>query len=88
VERNAVADALVAAISDVLEREVGSLTEHTRLSEDLHLDSTLMLELLMALEETFELDIEPESLDIEHFATVGSLTRFVERSRRDHATTT
>jgi hypothetical protein len=40
--------AIETALSEVLEREVTGLTEDTRLFEDVHLDSTSVLELLMA----------------------------------------
>jgi acyl carrier protein len=80
MNRESVVTTLQAALSDVMEREVGPLDESVRLAEDLHLDSTSMLELLMALEEAFELEVDPEDLNVEDFATLGTLADFVQRS--------
>ena len=44
-----------AALSEVLKRDVSGATEDIRLFEDLQLDSTAVLELLMALEDTLGL---------------------------------
>lgn len=79
MEREAILVAVTSALSDVLERDLGVLGEEVRLSEDLHLDSTLMLEMLMAIEEQFDLEVDPEELTIEDFATIGTLTSLVER---------
>jgi acyl carrier protein len=81
MNRQIVIGKLEAALSDVLERTVSGLDEGVRLADDLHLDSTSMLELLMALEEAFDTELDPEDLDIEDFTTVGTLTDFMLRTR-------
>ncbi|AEW96630.1 MULTISPECIES: acyl carrier protein [Streptomycetaceae] len=77
MERHTVVTAVETALSEVLEREVTGLTEDTRLFEDLHLDSTSILELLMALEDAVEISVDPEDLDMDDFRSVGSLTDYV-----------
>ncbi|MFV2197086.1 phosphopantetheine-binding protein [Nocardiopsis sp. LOL_012] len=77
MQRNDVVTALEAALSEALEREVTGLEGRVRLFEDLHLDSTSMLEVLMALEESIGLQVEPEDLEIEAFESVDTLTDFV-----------
>ncbi|WP_028646571.1 phosphopantetheine-binding protein [Nocardiopsis sp. CNT312] len=77
MQRNDVVTALEAALSEALEREVTGLEGRVRLFEDLHLDSTSMLEVLMALEESIGLEVEPEDLEIEAFESVDTLTDFV-----------
>lgn len=67
------------ALSEALERPVENLSEDVRLFDDMHLDSTSMLEVLMALEDTVGVEIDPEGLEMEDFATVGSLTEFLMR---------
>ncbi|MFE4857471.1 acyl carrier protein [Streptomyces sp. NPDC056670] len=79
MDRRAVIAAVGAALSESLGREVPALDEGTRLFEDLHLDSTTSLELLMAMEETFDLLIDPEALDMDDFRTVGTFTDYVLR---------
>lgn len=77
MERHAVVAAVEAALSEVLERPVGELAEDVRLFEDLHLDSTSILEMLMALEDAIDISVDPENLDMADFASVGALTDYV-----------
>jgi acyl carrier protein len=77
MERHDVVAALEAALTDVLEREVTGLTGEVRLFDDLHMDSTTMLEMLMALEDSIGLVVEPEDLDADDFLSVDTFTSFV-----------
>ncbi|MFE2727330.1 phosphopantetheine-binding protein [Kitasatospora sp. NPDC059327] len=77
MERQNVVSAVESALSEVLERAVTGLTEDARLFEDLHLDSTSVLELLMVLEDTVEISVDPEALDMDDFKSVGTLTDYV-----------
>ncbi|MER6399611.1 MULTISPECIES: phosphopantetheine-binding protein [unclassified Kitasatospora] len=77
MERQNVVSAVEAALSEVLERAVTGITEDARLFEDLHLDSTSVLELLMVLEDTVEISVDPEALDMDDFKSVGTLTDYV-----------
>ncbi|MER5353646.1 phosphopantetheine-binding protein [Kitasatospora sp. NPDC002551] len=86
-DRQFIVQALESALSDVLERDIAGLADDVRLFDDLHLDSTTMLELLMALEDTIDLVVDPETLDIEDFASVGTFTDFVLATRGGIAAT-
>ncbi|MFE2723238.1 phosphopantetheine-binding protein [Kitasatospora sp. NPDC059327] len=86
-DRQYIVNALETALSDVLEREIAGLADDVRLFDDLHLDSTTMLELLMALEDSIELVVDPETLDIEDFASVGTFTDFVLATRGELSAT-
>ncbi|MFE6687035.1 acyl carrier protein [Streptomyces sp. NPDC057743] len=88
MDRQHLMKAAGAALSEVLEREVTGLTEATRLFEDLHLDSTSVLELLMALEDAMGLEVDPEDLDMDDFATVGTLLTYLESQPDATAPTT
>lgn len=66
------------SLSGVLNREVPELHEDQRLFEDLALDSTSVIELLMSLEDTVGLEIDPDELGPEVFRTVGSLVDYIE----------
>ena len=68
---------ITTCLSEVLERELPELSEDTRLFDDLHLDSTSVLELLMALEDGVGIEIDPENLNMADFVTVGTLTDYV-----------
>lgn len=76
MNRDEIVDAVKAALAEVLQRELPDVDEHTRLFEDLHLDSTSVLELLMALEDSVGLVVDPEQLRPEDFQTIGSLVDY------------
>lgn len=77
MQRDSVITAIETALTEVLEREITGLTEDVRLFEDLHLDSTSILELLMALEDAVDISVDPEELQMDDFKSVGSLTEYV-----------
>jgi len=68
------------ALAAVLNRDLPDLSEDARLFEDLGLDSTSVIELLMSLETSINLEIEPDSLEPEVFMTVRSLADYIEAS--------
>ena len=72
-----VQDAVVRALSRVLGRELPDVTAQTRLFEELSLDSTSVLELLMAIEDDLGVEFDPEGLEQRHFESVGSLSDYV-----------
>jgi len=65
------------ALSEVLMRTISGLPEDTRLFEDLQLDSTAVLELLMALEDNIGFEVDPDNLDMADFKTLGTLADYV-----------
>lgn len=77
MERSEIIAVVESAIAEVRKEELSGLTEETRLLEDLHLDSTSILELLMALEDALDIEIDAQSLSMEDFATVGTLANYV-----------
>lgn len=82
--RDRVVGAVVEALSNVLGRPLPDVTDATRLFDDLDLDSTSVLGLLMALEDSLDMEVDPESLEQHHLESVGSLTDFVvEHSTRN-----
>ena len=79
MENTAVVESVETALTEVLEREVSGLTTDVRLFEDLHLDSTSVMEMLMSLEDSMNVAIDPETLDMDDFMTVGTLTASLQR---------
>ncbi|MCC9703928.1 phosphopantetheine-binding protein [Streptomyces sp. MNU76] len=77
MDRQNVVTALENALTHVLERPVTGLHGDIRLFDDLHLDSTTMLEMLMALEDSLGLVVDPEELDADDFVSVDTFTDFV-----------
>ncbi|SCL35017.1 acyl carrier protein [Micromonospora nigra] len=76
-----VVSAIVAALAEVLGQDLTDVTEQTRLFDDLSLDSTSVLGLLMALEDALDMQVDPEGLEQSHLETVGSLAAFITESR-------
>ncbi|MFD3326420.1 phosphopantetheine-binding protein [Streptomyces sp. NPDC058701] len=76
-ERHVVLRAIEKALAEVLEREVSELPEDTRLFDDLRLDSSSVLELLLLVEESTGAVVNPEDLDIDHLRTVRSFADYV-----------
>ncbi|GAA2742140.1 MULTISPECIES: acyl carrier protein [Kitasatospora] len=70
--------ALQAALTEVLKKDLPELTPETRLFGDLALDSTSVIELLMALEDTLGLVVDPDELTPDVFETVGALTAYID----------
>ena len=74
---NDIQKALRDALADVLKKDLPDLAEGTRLFSDLALDSTSVIELLMELEDTLGLQIDPDELTPDVFETFGALTAYV-----------
>jgi acyl carrier protein len=69
---------VINVLEQVLGRDLPDATGDTKLFEDLSLDSTAALEVLMVIEEKLGVAFDPESLDPEHLISVGRLTSFVQ----------
>jgi acyl carrier protein len=78
MNRTELLDHVRLALAAVLNRDLPDLSEESRLFEDLGLDSTSVIELLMSLETSINLEIEPDSLEPEVFMTVRSLADYIE----------
>ncbi|WP_439959572.1 acyl carrier protein, partial [Streptomyces luteocolor] len=69
----------ITALATMRDRDPDSITENTRLFDDLGFDSTSILELLMALEDELDFEFDPETLEPDDFETVGSLAAYAAR---------
>jgi acyl carrier protein len=76
--RSEVVAGIAAAVRDVLSRDVPELDEDTRLFDDLAMDSAGVLELLMIVEDTMGITVDPQELDIDHLRSVRSFADFVQ----------
>lgn len=79
MQRSEIIAIVGSSIAEVRKEERADFTEETRLLEDLHLDSTSILELLMSLEDALDIEIDAQSLSMDDFATVGTLADYVTR---------
>ncbi|MBB2893342.1 acyl carrier protein [Flexivirga oryzae] len=77
MSHESVAEHVRRALCVVLEKDdLGAVDASTMLFEELQLDSTSVIELLMVLEDSLGLDIDPDELEPEVFETFGSLTDY------------
>lgn len=65
-----------AILSEQFDVEEDSITPETSISEDLGADSLDVVDLLMSLEDEFEIEVPDE--EIENIKTVGELVKYIE----------
>ncbi|MFF4399825.1 acyl carrier protein [Streptomyces sp. NPDC001480] len=76
-ERARYVDAVRKALTEVLNKDVSEAAESVRLFDELGLDSSSALELLITVEEILDVQFDADDLEMTHFETVGSLADFV-----------
>lgn len=64
-------------VAESLGTEVGTLTAETSFKEDLGADSLDLFEMVMALEEEFEVEIPSE--DLEDIKTIGDVESYIQK---------
>ena len=65
-----------AILSEQFDVEEDSITPDTNLSEDLEADSLDVVDLLMSIEDEFEIEVPDE--EIENIKTVDQLVKYIE----------
>ena len=65
-----------AILSEQFDVEEDSITAETSISEDVGADSLDVVDLLMSLEDEFEIEVPDE--EIENIKTVGELVKYIE----------
>ena len=63
-------------IADVLNVEVNDITEDTTFVDDLGADSLDIFQIIMGIEETFDIEIPDE--EIENFKTVNDVVEYIQ----------
>ncbi len=63
-------------LAEQLEVEEDSITTDTDIQDDLNADSLDVVDLIMSLEDEFEIEVPDE--DIENLRTVGALVSYIE----------
>ncbi|QGQ18360.1 acyl carrier protein [Cellulomonas sp. JZ18] len=73
LDRDVVAQAVTRALEETLGRPLTDVEDATSLFDELGLDSTGVLAVLISLEDQLGIEIDPESVDEDHLATFGGL---------------
>jgi acyl carrier protein len=77
LERAGIVEHIGKSLTVALQREITELHETMLLYEDLGLESLGTLQLLLDLEDTLGIEVDPEDLEMEVFRTIGSLADYV-----------
>jgi acyl carrier protein len=77
MERTGIIEHIQQSLTVALGHEITGLHETTMLYEDLGLESIGTLQLLLDLEDTLGIAVDPEDLELEVFRTVGTLADYV-----------
>lgn len=75
--RTEVVDAIRSALAEAIGRDQSHVTEESGIFTEIGLDSTGVLDVLMAVEEILDIELDTEELEMKDFSTVGSLTDFL-----------
>ncbi|MFB9327858.1 phosphopantetheine-binding protein [Paenibacillus aurantiacus] len=81
--RQLIMEELRGLLTENLELEVPeTLVESMRLYDDLQIDSIMVLQLLVYIEEVFHVSIPDEGVNPENIQTIGSLAEMIESFRQ------
>lgn len=76
---------LQTIITENLERELpAALQEEHRLYEDLNIDSLMVLQLMIYIEEEFQVEVPEEDVDPDVFQTISSLVSFIQELQKQN----
>ncbi len=75
-----VMDKVKRILSEQFDVDVNELTDNTNIESDLGADSVEVIDLLMSLEDEFDVEIPDEAID--EIRTVGELTAYIEEHSR------
>ena len=85
LHRRAVAT-IVDALAEAMRIDAATIGENSKLFDELGLDSTTVLGLLMTIEEELDIEFDTDTLEQQHFETVGTLAAYVrEQAGQDGA---
>lgn len=79
MDRSTIIQKLCMLIEDNLEvRLPADVSESSRIYQDLHIDSIMVLQLVVYVEEEFGIAVPEEDVDPAVFETLGALVTFIE----------
>jgi acyl carrier protein len=77
LSRARVVEAILDLLPEVLGAELGVVTEDAALFDELGLDSTGVLDLMLKLEESIGVEFDTDNLQLSHFESVRTLADYV-----------
>lgn len=83
IDPETVRKVIVGAMEESLRRDLSDIDNDTQLFDELSLGSTGVLMVLVSLEKSLGVQIDPESITEDHLATLGGLMECVMSAVRD-----
>lgn len=74
-------DKIREILAEQLDADAEEMTADTRIAEDLGADSLDVVELLMSIEDEFEVEIPDE--EIENLKTIGDVVEYIQNNMKD-----
>lgn len=79
MNRSEILEKLKVVIRENLEHEIPQeVNESSQIYEDLNIDSIMVLQLIVYIEEMFEVSVPDENVDPASFETMGGLITFIQ----------
>lgn len=75
MDRKKIVETVVEKVAEKLSMDIKNITENAKFSEDLNADSLDMVDLVMEIEETYDIKIPDE--DVENFKTVKDVIDYL-----------
>ncbi|WP_216588134.1 acyl carrier protein [Streptomyces brasiliscabiei] len=76
---------ITGSLAESMRVDADTIGENSRLFDELGLDSTTVLALLMTIEEEIGMEFDTDLLEQHHFETVGTLAAFVREQADEQA---
>ncbi|MCW6007301.1 acyl carrier protein [Micromonospora sp. CPCC 205371] len=76
-DRERVVEAILDLLRSVLGADASAVTEDAKLFDELGLDSTGVLDLMLQLEDALGIEFDTDNLQLEHFGSVRTLADYV-----------
>ncbi|MBZ3906732.1 acyl carrier protein [Streptomyces griseiscabiei] len=76
---------ITGSLAESMRVDAATIGENSRLFDELGLDSTTVLALLMTIEEEIGMEFDTDLLEQHHFETVGTLAAFVREQADEQA---
>ncbi len=77
MERAEVIEHIRRSLVVILNRQIPEFSAQTRILEDLEVDSMRFIELLVSLEDTIGLEVDPDTFEPEIFQSVGAFADYI-----------
>jgi acyl carrier protein len=77
MERADVIEHIRRSLVVILNRQIPEFSAQTRILEDLEVDSMRFIELLVSLEDTLGLEVDPDTFEPEIFQSVGAFADYI-----------